>query len=95
MILKNGMPIAFSPQPLPHTDPNRSAAVLGNSKKPPQGEAVMSVAKEKRSQPMSRQVARRQASIRSSWSPLERRERARQASAQISLLWAMIQPCHK
>lgn len=51
--------------------------------------------KDKRSQPMGRQVAHRQATIRSSWSPLERRERARQASAQLNLLWAMIQPCSR
>ena len=51
--------------------------------------------KEKRTQPSGRGVARRQETIRNSWSPLERRERARQASAQMSLLWAMIQPCNR
>jgi len=38
----------------------------------------------------SREVARRQADIRSHWTPGERRERARQAAAQMGLLWALI-----
>lgn len=41
--------------------------------------------------PDSRQVARRQADIRATWTAAERRERARQASAQMGLLWALIQ----
>jgi|GEM_PF-3203143 len=53
------------------------------------------ITKEKRTQPMGREIARRQASVRNAWTPGERRERARQASAQMSLLWAMIQPCNR
>jgi hypothetical protein len=40
---------------------------------------------------LNRQVARRQAHVRSAWSPWERRARARQATAQMGLLWALIQ----
>lgn len=51
--------------------------------------------KEQRSLPVNREVSRRQASVRATWTPLERRERARQASAQLSLLWALIQPSNR
>jgi hypothetical protein len=46
--------------------------------------------KEARAIPETRQVTRRQVHIRNSWSQTERRERARQASAQMGLLWALI-----
>jgi len=37
-----------------------------------------------------RRIALRQAQIRESWSPWERRERAREAEAQARFLWAVI-----
>lgn len=51
---------------------------------------MVSTTKDARAIPESRQTTRRQAHIRSSWSAMERRERARQASAQMGLLWALI-----
>jgi hypothetical protein len=52
---------------------------------------AMSIAKTSPRASSNRKVARRQAHIRSAWSPWERRERARQATAQMGLLWALIQ----
>jgi hypothetical protein len=57
----------------------------------PHKETVMvSKTKDARAIPAARQITRRQTHIRESWSPTERRERARQASAQMGLLWALI-----
>lgn len=41
----------------------------------------------------SEELAHRCASIRSSWSPPERDERARQATLQVLTLWALIKNC--
>jgi hypothetical protein len=40
--------------------------------------------------PSRTEVAMRQARIRASWSPWERRERAREAQAQARFLWALV-----
>lgn len=41
------------------------------------------------SRPTARQVAQRQARIRDSWSPRQRRERAWEAAARMMTLWAI------
>jgi hypothetical protein len=51
---------------------------------------MVSTTKDARAIPATRQITRRQADVRKSWSPLERRERARQASAQLDLLRALM-----
>lgn len=51
---------------------------------------MVSTTKDVRAIPATRQITRRQADVRKSWSPLERCERARQASAQMDLLWALM-----
>jgi hypothetical protein len=95
-VLGSGTPIAFTPHIENAHRPKSLGRRIRKVKNTPQGESIMTVAtKDKRTQPMGREVARRQASVRNSWTPGERRERARQASAQMSLLWAMIQPCNK
>jgi hypothetical protein len=75
-----------------HPGHSARSLLLSNSQlEDPHKETVMvSKSKDARAIPAPRQVIRRQTHIRESWSPTERRERARQASAQMGLLWALI-----